>query len=71
MFDATPIPNEHQTAPERQDPDEFDCWLEELLEVLSHGLNIWHLMISWKLSVLPEHQLPQQNLLKIVMNPRK
>ena len=33
MFDATPIPNEHQTAPERQDPDEFDRWFEDLLEV--------------------------------------
>ena len=33
MFDATPISNEDQTEPERSEPDEFDRWFADLLEV--------------------------------------
>ena len=35
MFDATPIPNEHQTEDPvvTQEPDEFDRWFADLLEV--------------------------------------
>ena len=33
MFDVTPIAYEDQTTPQSQEPDQFDCWFEELLEV--------------------------------------
>ena len=70
MFDATPIPNEHQTDEmETHQPDEFDHWFAKLLEVP------WDeylaLMTNWKLNDLLEHQLHQQHPLMIMIKKRK